>query len=181
MIALLLGLLGCADPPPECVSTAQCGDGQACIVESCVDVECLASAECAIGSWCSPDSYTCEPGCASSEDCLAGERCDVSVNQCVPRGCRDTQLDCDFGERCDLEAGVCRDDPQPHCEVCQDDFDCGPGGSCLALSGDRRPRCIMACSPEAFDPCPAGMQCTARVDREGTLVGYICIGVCDMM
>jgi hypothetical protein len=176
---LVFGLLSCKTPGVPCTSTAECGELQACIEERCEDVACLASTDCEIETWCNPASYTCEPGCSTSDDCIVGDRCDTIARRCVSRSCRDTQLDCDLGERC--TDGVCERDPEPYCEPCNRNEDCGPTGICAALTDSRRGYCILECSPEAFDPCPAGLQCSFQQSSIDDVGEFRCIGLCDRL
>ncbi len=173
---LLVG--SCSTPGVPCESTATCGDLQACLDEVCRDVECRAASDCALESWCNPETYACEPGCSTSDDCLVGDRCDVTTNTCQPRSCTNTQLDCDLGDRCNTATGECEKDPAPHCKVCSDDEQCGPNGACLRLVANQPPHCAIDCSPEAFDPCPAGLQCSAQITRDGEPDGFRCVGLC---
>ncbi len=180
--------VSCGPPAPTCTSTAQCGAMQACIEGACVDVGCLAAADCEIEQTCSPESYTCEPGCLTSDDCRVGDRCDLTLppsddapdglGTCSPRACRDTQLDCPAGDRCDAATGRCEPDPLPYCDPCGSDAECGPTGVCAYVTSRGPPRCVLACSPEAFDPCPAGLQCSMQVNADGTPDGFRCVGLC---
>ncbi|HMV68125.1 MAG TPA: hypothetical protein PKA64_14855 [Myxococcota bacterium] len=183
MRLLVLALLAasCGKTEVPCTTAAECGPMQACLAQACVDVACLSGADCTIESFCNPETYTCDPGCLSSDDCLVGDRCDVTTHSCVPRSCHDTQLDCDLGERCDTTRGACVKDPEPYCEPCARDEACGPHGICARLSGAGGAYCILECSPESFDPCPAGLQCSFQqtsVDDPGQ---FFCVGLCDRL
>lgn len=180
LTTLLVLLVGSCQPPgPACTTTADCGEKQACIEEECEDVECLASAECPIEAYCHPETYTCEAGCLSSDDCLTGDRCDVLTSTCVPRSCQATQIDCELGERCNLQTGECERDPEPHCEPCNFPDECGPTGICAALTERGRGYCFLQCSPEAFDPCPAGLQCSFQQTGPDGDGEFHCVGLCD--
>ena len=170
LIVLFL-LASCGPPKLECNTTAACGTLEACILGKCTEVDCLNNTDCELEQACSLETYTCEQGCSTSEDCFVGDRCDAINGFCVPRKCTDTQLDCDFGERCDLERGRCVDDPAPHCEPCLDEFSCGNTGLCASTIEGAF--CFLECSPEAFDPCPSGLQCTRTSEER-----HLCVGFC---
>lgn len=173
---VLVGLLtlSCGQRGPTCVSDAACSDTQACLQGRCTEVECRADAQCPLETTCSLETYTCDSGCVTSDDCFVGDRCDVLTNTCVPRTCSDTQLDCEFGQRCDRDSGRCIQDPEPHCKRCFNDATCGEAGACGQLIEGGTSRCFLECVPEAFDPCPSGMQCTWT--SEGL---FRCVGFCD--
>ena len=54
MIAMLLTLftllMGC-ESTPECVVNTDCGQGEACISDTCTAVECMTSAVCTLGQY----------------------------------------------------------------------------------------------------------------------------------
>ena len=178
LVPLLTLGLSCKPAGVPCETTATCGELQACLDEVCRDVDCLANTDCALESYCDAELFTCLPGCSTSEDCIIGERCDVTTNTCVPRSCRDTQLDCELGQRCDQATGTCKKDPGDHCRPCSGDGQCGPEGACMRISSDDRAYCFLRCSPEAFDPCPAGLQCSAQITIDGEPDGFRCVGLC---
>lgn len=168
----------CQPPGAPCTTTATCGPTQACLADQCVEVECRSGADCALEQFCSTEDYTCQPGCSTSDDCLIGDRCDALTATCVPRSCTDTQLHCSLGERCNTATGVCELDPSGHCAPCSDSRQCGDGGICVQIDG-RGGNCILPCSPEAFDPCPAGLQCSAQSTIDGQPDGFRCVGLCN--
>ncbi len=173
---VLLGAMlmsSCGGPPVECATTSSCRLNEACIDLTCVEVDCRSNAECPIENVCNHETFACEPGCTSSDDCFVGDRCDVVEGVCVPRTCTNTQLDCEFGERCNRDTGRCKKDPDPHCDRCGSPFACGTEGICAISSIDGLSYCFLQCSPESFDPCPAGMQCTGTTEG-----GFFCVGVC---
>ncbi|NVB43624.1 hypothetical protein G6O69_37790 [Pseudenhygromyxa sp. WMMC2535] len=72
-----------------------CDDGDACTdVDTCIDGECVGtSIDCDDMNVCSQDACDTELGCvyeftegccASDEDCLEGEICDLEANACIP-------------------------------------------------------------------------------------------------
>ena len=110
MIAMLFTLLFVAcglggGGAPECVDNGECGELQACIEQSCEDVECVTSDTCEIGRFCDTERYVCRDGCASDEDCLAGQECAGST--CQDKPCRNSELDCTAGETCNPNTGGC--------------------------------------------------------------------------
>jgi hypothetical protein len=171
-LPLTVFLVSCGPPKAPCESTVSCGELEACIFEKCTPVDCLGNTDCALEEFCNLETYTCDPGCTTSDDCLIGDRCDVLTNTCVERQCTDTQLDCEFGERCDLDTGRCKRDPARHCDRCFNEFGCGPTGVCAAQP-DGNAYCFLECQPESFDPCPSGMQCSRTT--EGL---FRCVGFC---
>lgn len=182
MRILLAALLAtaCAPATPECVSTTECGMLQACLAGSCEEVACRGSSDCALQTFCDLDTYTCEPGCSTSDDCFIGDRCDVTTATCVARECRNTQLDCYLGERCNTATGACEVDPAPYCRRCSSSEQCGGGNAVCGQLRDSGPGyCFLECSPEAVDPCPAGLQCSAQVTQLGEPDGFRCVGLCD--
>ena len=164
----------------ECENTSQCSDGQACIEETCEDVECLNSSDCDIQHFCT-DKYTCLGGCEADGDCRAGEICDTDVHQCTGYSCRDTELDCEYGEYCDTTTGECYEDAS-HCTECPDGS-CDGGGACETLGGElcksdkdceghetceyyagfgsicSADYCFFECNPDDEEPCPRGYHC----------------------
>jgi hypothetical protein len=172
--ALLLLLAGCPPLGAPCSSDAGCDERAACKRGRCQEVECRSNTHCPLETTCNPDTYTCDPGCLSSQDCLVGDRCDITAGVCLPRSCTDTQLDCAFGQRCNLATGACEEDTTKNCDRCSDDGDCLPDGLCGQVEAIGRPRCFMPCTPESFDPCPSGMQCTRTSEED-----FRCVGFCD--
>lgn len=182
--ALLIAALqvsSCQAPGATCTSTAECGATQACLKERCREVECRASGDCGIEAFCNLETYTCDAGCATSDDCLVGDRCDVPTSTCVARACTETQLDCDLGERCNPATARCEEDPEPYCKRCSSDQECGPTGVCGRVTMSGQPRCFLTCSPESFDPCPAGLQCSFQQTPDGQDDGFRCVGLCDRL
>ena len=172
LVAITLG--SCGTTGAICESSVACGEFEACIDKRCREVECRSSLHCELENYCDLNTFTCEPGCATPDDCPIGERCDVQTNQCLTRTCFDTQLHCDFGERCDLQRGICFPDPEPHCKECRSDATCGPNGFCAASPRGTTGVCFLECQPESFDPCPAGMQCSATGEDQ-----FLCVGFCE--
>src|SRR5690606_35628172 len=112
------------------------------------------------------NAFTCDAGCEFNSDCFIADRCDPLTSTCVPRACRDTQLDCPSGHRCDQTTGTCYLDPAPHCEPCSGSATCGEGGACYWLSADTQAAyCFLQCNPEAIEACPAGYSCAPTNDE----------------
>lgn len=118
------------------------------------------SDDCGIGQYCWDAVYTCEAGCGTDDDCLAGESCDAT-HTCTPYGCRSTALDCAIGQLCDVATGICSD--APTCEVCTDTAgaECAPG-ACVdfTVEADGGTYCLTPCAV-VDDPeqCPRGLEC----------------------
>ena len=154
-MSLLLILLACTPPIPECSSNADCPTDQACMpdpdnqVPTCQAVECLRNAQCGYQFRCQSGSWTCEPGCDRSEDCLAGEVC--TQGECALAACEDTQRDCSVGQDCDPASGQCVDDGRS-CELCSAMGNCGEGMECYGGA-----YCLRECEEQA--DCPAGYTC----------------------
>ena len=159
MSVLLLLLTACdggeAAGGGECVDNGECEQGYACIDETCQPADCLDSSGCSIGYYCNTDTYACESGCGTDDDCYAGEECNVEANECEASDCRNATLDCSVGQLCDTTTGACYDDPAfDHCaQTC--DFlslntGCGIGSTCYPVIGD-------TCSLDA--DCEQGWSC----------------------
>lgn len=149
---------------PACVDNGDCGEGQACLLETCQEVQCLASSECGIREYCDDETFVCRAGCLESDDCQAGEECNAGTNTCELYGCRDTDLDCSIGETCSQATGECIRDPRGHCDQCEPDAWGDPAGTCrdsgaFCLYLDESPDtfCLQDCNT-ATD-CPRGYEC----------------------
>lgn len=139
--ALLLA--GCpsskTDGAPECTDNGQCGEMEACIDQECAAVECLTSSQCGLRQYCktADDAYTCADGCASTDDCMAGETCNEVTGQCEEYGCRSTDLDCPVGSTCNVSTGECEAYQglcTRTCDVGSLSSGCGSGSTCMAVS-----------------------------------------------
>lgn len=140
-LCLSLGLIGA-----EC--SARCGDAAPCAGNATCERfdlarECSSAADCG-----GPPCETIKPGiklcgCASAEDCGAGETCGLSglggPKVCQLRLCQVSSASSKEGELCDAE------------------HPCVAGLSC-DLSGGHWGLCRAACTPGA-DPCPAESGC----------------------
>ncbi len=162
----MLALVGCAEPVPDCVDNGQCALGEACLAEVCVAVECLDSTTCGLEQFCDQRTFTCEAGCETNTDCLAGQRCNQQEHECFEYGCRQTDLDCGLGEVCDEESGECQEAPGKHCDVCDDPWfgtGCGNNGTCYAFN-DTDFFCIVDCNEG--DECARGYECVDVTDAD---------------
>jgi hypothetical protein len=78
----------------ECEADTECGPGLVCnaVAGRCAGSEtCFSDAECPAGRVCNRATSTCTlppPPCASDEDCLEDERCDLVRARCVLRACQ---------------------------------------------------------------------------------------------
>ena len=153
MIRLLpIFLFACSEVPEKtdpstegqiyCNNSAECGDGQLCFENLCIDADCFTSEECLIGEYCD-DQYQCVSGCNTDIDCFAGELCDLESNACVAYGCRNTELDCSVGEYCDTTTGSCYEDGFGHCQSCSySEWQTGiASGECVVYSYDENSAC----------------------------------------
>jgi hypothetical protein len=182
MIAVLLFVLGCVGAKqPECVDNGNCHDGQACVEQTCQDVECLASIDCAFGNYCDLEesAYECRSGCASNDDCPAGEECNLDDNECEAYGCRNTDLDCGLGQFCDEDEGECYDAEGEFCTSCDDDpTDCGDS-TCFSFNPDDRNHdnyCLAPCRV-GEDDCPRGYDCVDVTE----MGDYYCFADCTAL
>lgn len=155
----LFVLSGC-NRAPECVDNGQCGRGQACVANECVDVECVNSSACSLEQYCDLTTYACKDGCELDEDCRAGEICGTQSRQCESYGCRSTELDCALGEVC-TASGTCQRASGAHCQACYDPYfgsGCGSNATCYAFDeAGIESYCIVNCTSN--DQCPRGYEC----------------------
>ena len=170
----------CSDVANECVPNPDAPIGNQC-VES---VDCPG-----IGEFCSGGTCYDPAGhdvCTASFQCPADERCDLTVDLCVPDkgGCNfcDSfpELCCEEGFLCDTETSFCEPIGEAECttvedcrsnELCDDfgrcvqcitDDDCGPGTTCNPATGSCR-SASNAC--EGPDDCPFPKQCATALDE----------------
>jgi hypothetical protein len=157
LFAMALGgcELGGGAPGGQCQDHGQCGELQACIQNTCEDVQCLLSTDCPLHSFCDTenDRFTCREGCASTDDCLAGEDCDTESHTCEAYGCRSTDLDCPVGQTCNTATGQCTPVDGLCTRTCDvyDSPNCGAGNSCEV--GDVTGEC------ERAQDCEQGYAC----------------------
>lgn len=205
LLPLILALAGCGkkDAGSQCHDNGDCGSLQACIDNTCRDVQCVTSADCEIHQFCT-NKHMCLNGCASDSDCEAGESCDTTAHKCVAYGCRSSQLDCDYGQVCDTESGECNSAGQALCQSCdaaslgnqcgrgscfvvgvgsscRKDADCESGWSCDYFGAGygslcHQDFCMTTCNPNAADPCPRGFECTDGGDGK-----YYCYADCGYL
>lgn len=151
----------------SCTDTAQCDDGETCVLGECIvqppvcslhalTGRCPAERECSNGV-CVPEGETwCE--CTEEQGCVGGECFDISDPDHV---CSDLHLD-----------GVCPNDEvctAGHCVPCQVGFACASDrldGCCAAGASCDGGFCVpiedRPCSPtEPNGLCPAGQACLA--------------------
>ena len=163
VIATFMGLSGCSGSPAqlECVDNGDCnGTSEACLENSCVEVDCLSSASCELQQFCD-ETYTCASGCSEDTDCLAGEDCVDGT--CEAYGCRNTQLDCEFGEICNENTGNCQPASGLHCDTCDywSTFGiCSGSAACVPFDEfASESYCLETCNPNASNQCPRGFEC----------------------
>jgi hypothetical protein len=100
LLGMILATFRCNQPDPECLQAEDCvsPDHEACPgLWTCVDSTCVWDCDenACLGKECGPDGYggLCPPGCASGEECQAGE-CVCEPNACG--GCGPVPLEiCD--------------------------------------------------------------------------------------
>jgi hypothetical protein len=151
----------------ECAADRYCSDQGICI-PGCREAP---NDNCPDGTYCDPAKNTCEPDaetpCQTSDDCEAGEFCEVETGLCLPGcdhgvagecppgevcgddnvcipGCNQ-DVDCDGGQYCDPDLG-CRD-------FCDGNDACQPDEFC-DLSDPAGGRCVEGCRDDANDLPP---------------------------
>jgi len=150
---------GCQEPR-SCVAGCH-NDAQCASDEHCSQLECLT---CPCPGVC---EATIPPvSCATDEDCVAGEVCELSTGcqepaSCVA-GCHD-DADCATDEQCSQPncftcpcPGNC--EPKPTTTVCETDNDCAAGKVCELSTGCQDPAtCVAGCHEDA--DCSADELC----------------------
>lgn len=154
----------CPDPEALCDERNPCSVGQVCLSTGCEDyARCftVGGGACENDTDCGDPAYACnaevgrclrsEPGCADSNDCVAGFSCEDGV--CVDRRLPCTRpLDCPHGYRCFVAAPdqrFCRRITRP----CADDLDCLVlGVPCGDADGDGAKECMPSLTPTGPDP-----------------------------
>lgn len=135
----------------ECVTRADCRDGQWCVAGQCgwPDGQCRGDNDCGRGDVCNARGR-CEPDagkCTRSADCDAGEVC--LDGQCAQLCNEDDE--CASGWRCDNR--VCTQLPEP--KACERTAECDAGLLCI------EGKCSALC--DAQTPCERGYVCQDRV------------------
>ena len=164
----------------DCTDHSQCGEMQACVDLTCIEVQCLASSDCALHNYCNKEEnrFECVAGCESDEDCVAGEACSEDYGTCEEYACRTTELDCPVGHTCNTATGDCVA-TQGLCQETCDVYDrpnCGNGSTCNVADSTN------AC--DADRDCEQGYGCdmflvehtACEEDRDCTVDGAICYG-----
>lgn len=132
-------------------------------------------------TYCNEELQVCVDGCQLDRDCKSAAMvCENGV--CVERGC-DANFWCSFGEVCDLESADCVIPPEPFCEPCEEDVECGEEPSkCLELQdedGNSQGKfCFPACYSDPKNLCPQGYQCIELQDQDGASQGKVCARTC---
>jgi MYXO-CTERM domain-containing protein len=107
-----------------------------------------------------PASYVCTTTNApptnlcDNVNCGAGQRCDPATGRCVADGAGGGGAGCLV------------------CQVCVQDSECGPGGSCVSFDGQRGV-CTVACS--ASQPCPGTNLGCFTVQAQGGGTSSVCL------
>jgi hypothetical protein len=167
-----------SSPEGDCTDHGQCGEMQACIENSCTDVECLSSSDCPLHNFCDKElnRYACNAGCEGDDDCVAGEECHEDYGTCEEYDCRETDLDCEYMENC--VNGECRADTSGHCQPCDptDWFDpCFM--NCFYLDENTTDGyCLQDCRPQDEEACPRGFECA-----ETTMGTHVCYAYCPWL
>jgi len=161
-----------------CPPDQECNDEGHCMIPGgCIDQYDCEAPE----TYCDPVEHMCKPGCLEDFDCKkASKECEDGV--CVDRPCPGNYW-CNFGEVCDLTEGICEIPPEPFCEECEADEECGPEPSkCLELQDEEGTSKGKFCFPKCYDDpeneCPQGWQCVDLVDQDGASQGRVCARTC---
>lgn len=75
----------CVEPPEVCQSNEECPSGEICLASGVCRSGCLADDECDVDKYCDISSSSCQLGCRTASNCLAGE-------MCVNHKCRAEQI-----------------------------------------------------------------------------------------
>ena len=147
-------------PEAECHEDFDCGNGQRCVGNQCINasprcnsdreiIECPPGQVCVAGVCEDPDNNRCQDNAQCPQDhlCLDG--------RCVERNrhCGD-HADCPMHQICDLNRGQCQGLPPG---VCRDDSPCQI--RCVLPPGLPLGRCIDC---EQDDECPVGAVCNQQ-------------------
>jgi len=146
----------CDLPPGACLDDRDCGADERCSGDTCVpDVDppttCRADADCDANERCNADGE-CEDAPSCDGDCDPGFACDYR-GVCVaedPGACTE-HTDCTGNDLCVQDRCRSADD------VCQFNYECGPGRACL--NGGCTPICVDA------DDCGSGSSCESGFCR----------------
>lgn len=188
-----------------CEKDTECANGMVCTAARCVQAcdpvnnpcpegqECTAKKKCMVPggcadaydcpepeTYCNPDSHMCEPGCMTDQDCkTAAKVCEYKT--CVKRKC-DSNDWCSFGEVCTKETAECVIPPEPFCEPCEKDEECGPApAKCVEFQDEegtsKGKYCLVPCYDDPANPCPVGYECTNLEDQDGN-VTKVCARTC---
>lgn len=142
--------------PVTCTTSADCGAGQLCRDEVCVENVCESAADCPAGFDCDLLTGTCFHAaptlCTSNADCPSGRVCEVGSGACV--GCL-ADTDCGPGLICNPQTSECESDGGAPCAT---KYDCPAGQICKGS-----PRLCQA--PRFDNACNADLDCAA---------GFVC-------
>lgn len=172
----LVCLSGYCKTPKPCVN-GQCDAGFTCQADFCVSDQtgktCASDNECGNGFYCNigvsipgqPAGGTCQPGCKSDAECpTQGDKCDLSVHQCLPPG--STATKCDFDSDCDPSCANGQQGNAPRCglfarsdKVCDVTFAQQSAGGKQGLCRDR---CIKNAFTGELVGCPGGKTCVTQ-------------------
>lgn len=156
-----------------CETGFACEDGHCKIPDSCA-----SSSDCpAKATYCNTQQHKCVPGCLVDNDCKdATKKCENK--SCVEKGCLGA-YQCAFGNVCNTTTGKCEKAQGPYCDVCdpQQSGACGSDQNLCVSFKDEDDKdlgsfCLVACSSDPNNPCPAGYQCTE------TEQGKVCHRAC---
>jgi cysteine-rich repeat protein len=151
----------------QCLSDADCDDGNSCSDDLCMAGNCANTPKAAS---CSADDQ-----CQDSDVCTQ-DSCDVATCTCVHAakpGCCHADPDCDDGIACTKDrclASLCRHAPKPGMTACcTSDAMCQPDDACsigvCVASGPQAGSCTSAADPAKPGCCLFDFQCKDESDK----------------
>jgi Cys-rich repeat protein len=159
-----------------CLEHTDCPPGQACIDNSCEEVDCITDAECLAGSVCVDN--TCVPiPCVDDGDCPQGSECNQDLGVCQLEKLPGT--DCLVTNDCDDSTGCasgyclrCQGLGEDNCNGCASNADCGAGFPHCNVELNACLRCLTSdhcsgtqiCHPygECAAPCVTDANCSGQ-------------------
>jgi len=168
---------GPATPPETCDSDKACSEfNLLCDPLSKTCVECVTVADCADGELCTPDQLCKTVECAADEDCEGDAHCTGQL--CVPFDACASSKDC-TDQVCDKTIGECVDCLAD--EDCGDDEKCSGKECIVSLSCVSDKDCTAAgllCDKELGE-CVQCMSNTDCPDIYHCLAGHCAVDVCE--
>lgn len=184
----------------ECMTDVDCPLNKTCaMAPGATTGECKATcgsdSDCGFGKVCLTTNgrASCQPGCATNQDCALDQRCNATSRQCEgptvgnQRICQATNA-CRTCELCDGVTNVCgpASSTFPHCGACSSSAECA-GGTCVALpvvladggTGTGQSVCAKFCGT-GMQECPQGFTCLTLTNGNSACIpsDRSCTGKC---